>query len=87
MAAKTAAKKTTKAAPKVGNQKFTGNVRNNKRRTVVSLRDKKNLSWAQIGQQIGVAPRTVRRMYDEAKGEGAHYGLLPGKGGRTRVAE
>lgn len=53
---------------------------------VVRLRDKKEMSWAAIAAQLEVAPRTVRRMYDEKLGEGAHHGLLPGKGGRRPVA-
>lgn len=53
---------------------------------VVNLRDKKGESWAAIAQALEVAPRTVRRMYDEAKGEGAHYASrIPGKGGRTQA--
>lgn len=49
---------------------------------VVSLRDKKNQSWASIAATLDIAPRTARRIYDEKKGAGAHHGLLPGKGGR-----
>jgi len=60
--------------------------RANARKSIVSRRDKKNESWAVIGSALGLAPRTVRRMYDEAKGEGAHHGLLPGKGGRQVAA-
>lgn len=55
---------------------------------VVTLRDKKQLAWRTIAEQLEVAPRTVRRIYDEAKGEGAHFASrLEGKGGRTRAAE
>lgn len=54
---------------------------------VVTMRDKQNKSWAVIGEAIGVAPRTARRLYDEVKGEGAHHGLLEGKGGRRPVAK
>ena len=54
---------------------------------VVNLRDKKQLAWAVIGQEVGVAPRTARRLYDEVKGAGAHVGLLPGKGGRRPVVK
>lgn len=75
--------KATKAQVK-GNAKF-GAQRQNVRRRVVSMRDKKNLSWAAIASELGVAPRTARRLYNEVKGEGAHHGLLAGKGGR-RVA-
>lgn len=53
---------------------------------VVNLRDAKKMSWAAIAEALEVAPRTVRRMYDEVKGEGAHHGLLEGKGGRTVAA-
>lgn len=57
------------------------------RRTVVANRDKKAMSWAEIAEQLEVAPRTVRRLYDEVKGEDAHYASrLEGKGGRTQVA-
>lgn len=58
------------------------------RRKVVAMRDnKKNpASWAEIAQALEVAPRTARRLYDEVKGEGAHHGLLPGKGGRQVAA-
>lgn len=52
---------------------------------VVSLRNK-GLSWAAIGKELEVAPRTVRRMFDEKLGEGAHFeSRVPGKGGRTRT--
>lgn len=56
------------------------------RKKVVSMRDTKKTSWAVIAEAIGVAPRTARRIYDEVKGEGAHHGLLEGKGGRTVAA-
>lgn len=52
---------------------------------VVTMRDKQHKSWMTIGAELGVAPRTARRMYDEVKGEGAHHGLLEGKGGRSPV--
>ena len=71
--------------PAKGNRKF-GAQRTNKTKQVVSLRDKKLQSWASIGETIGVSPRTARRLYDEAKGEGAHHGLLPGKGGQHPVS-
>lgn len=54
---------------------------------VVNLRDKKAFSWVMIGNELGVAPRTARRLYDELKGAGAHHGLLEGKGGRRPVAK
>lgn len=59
--------------------------RANLRKMIVARRDKKQMSWAQIGAEFNIAPRTARRLYDEAKGEGAHYGLLQGKGGRRPV--
>lgn len=52
---------------------------------VVRLRDKQEMSWAQIAAKLDIAPRTARRLYDEKMGEGAHHGLLPGKGGRQVV--
>lgn len=64
------------------NKKVNGMLRHNARRKVVSLRDKHQQSWAEIGEALDIAPRTVRRLYDEAKGEGAHHHYLPGKGGR-----
>jgi predicted DNA-binding transcriptional regulator YafY len=53
---------------------------------VTQMRDTKKMSWAQIAAALEVAPRTARRMYDELNGEGAHHGLLEGKGGRTVAA-
>jgi DNA-directed RNA polymerase specialized sigma24 family protein len=76
------AKTATKAAPKA-TTKAPDKARTTTQKRVVTLRDTKQQSWAQIGEAIGVAPRTVRRLYDEVKGEGAHHGLLEGKGGRT----
>jgi hypothetical protein len=52
---------------------------------VVRLRDKGEMSWAGIAAKLEIAPRTARRLYDEKMGEGAHHGLLPGKGGRRPV--
>lgn len=75
MAAKTTAKKPTPAQLRAKDRKF-----------VVTQRDTKKLSWADIAEVLGVAPRTARRMYDEVKGEGAHHGLLEGKGGRQVAA-
>lgn len=54
---------------------------------VVKHRDEKGLSWAQIAAKLDVSPGTARRLYDEVKGEGAHHGLLPGKGGRVAADE
>jgi len=51
---------------------------------VKRMRDINLMSWAAIGEKLGVAPRTARRLYNERAGrEGMHHGLLPGKGGRT----
>ena len=55
-------------------------------KSIVSMRDKKGLSWAEIATAKGIAPRTARRLYDSVMGEGAHHGLLPGKGGRQVAA-
>lgn len=67
-----------------GNTKF-GSQRHNKRRQIVSMR-KKGSSWAAIGTELDVAPRTVRRMFDEAQGVGAHFdSRVEGKGGRRRI--
>lgn len=49
---------------------------------VVEMRNVQLLSWAQIGQALGFAPRTARRLYQESAGAHQHHGLLPGKGGR-----
>lgn len=52
---------------------------------VTALRDSKGMSWAAIAKQLEVSPRTVRRIYDEANGEDAHFASrIEGKGGRTR---
>lgn len=84
--AKPKAKVTTKAKAVSPNAKF-GGKRTQVRTKVVSLRDKQHKSWADIGESVGVAPRTARRLYDEGKGKpGAHHGLLPGKGGRKPEA-
>lgn len=53
---------------------------------VTNLRDKKFLSWAAIAEQLDIAPRTARRIYQEKNGIGSQHGLLPGKGGRTVAA-
>lgn len=83
VAKKVSARQTKSSKTQVrGNAKF-GGQRQNIRRKVVSLRDSKKLSWASIAAEIGVAPRTARRLYNEVKGEGAHHGLLEGKGGRS----
>lgn len=69
------------------NKKFatkTGKRDPNVRRKVVSQRDKQNRSWRAIGADLGIAPRTVRAIYDEVKGAGAHFESRPLPGGRTR---
>lgn len=55
-------------------------------KSIVSMRDKKGLSWKVIADSKGIAPRTARRLYDSVCGEGAHHGLLPGRGGRQVAA-
>jgi hypothetical protein len=52
---------------------------------VVNLRNVGLMSWAQIGAEVGVAPRTARRLYQESEGAHSHHGLLPGRGGRLPV--
>lgn len=78
----------TTAARKAGNRKFatkTGSRNATILKRVVTMRGKNN-SWATIAAALEIAPRTARRIYDEAAGEkGAHHGLLPGKGGRRPV--
>lgn len=54
---------------------------------VVRLRDKQHLSWNDIGDEVERSAATCRRLYDELKGDGAHVGLLPGRGGRLPVAK
>jgi hypothetical protein len=73
------AKKASKKAP--ANKKF-GSQRDNVRRKVIRMREQDLMSWASIGEELGLAPRTVRRLYQEKVGKGAHHGLLPGKGGQ-----
>jgi hypothetical protein len=68
-----------------GNRKFatkTGERSKTVLKKVDSMRKAGN-SWATIATALEIAPRTARRMFDEVNGEGAHHGLLPGKGGRT----
>lgn len=69
--------------------KFTtknGSRQSNVAKKVVSLRDNKGLAWRAIAAELEVAPRTVRRIYDEVKGEGAHFASrIEGKGGRTQA--
>lgn len=56
--------------------------RNNLRKRVVRMRTKELMSWAAIGNELGVAPRTVRRLFQEQVGEHQHHDHLPNKGGR-----
>lgn len=63
------------------NAKFAGQ-RHNVRKRVVSMRTKKLMSWADIAAELEVAPRTARRIFQEAKGEHQHHDHLPNKGGR-----
>lgn len=64
----------------------TGGRQANIAKTVVARRDKKGQAWRTIAADLEVAPRTVRRIYDEVKGEGAHFASrVPGKGGRVRA--
>lgn len=54
---------------------------------VVRARDKQKKSWIVIASEYGISAGTARRLYDEVKGDGAHIGLLPGKGGRLPVTK
>jgi predicted ArsR family transcriptional regulator len=55
--------------------------------TKINQKRAKGASWGAIAKELEVAPRTVRRLYDELNGAGAHYeSRLAGKGGRTRQA-
>lgn len=78
--------KNTKPAPKVNaNKKFatkTGKRDPNVRRKVVRMRKVDEMSWAAIGGVLGVSPKTVRSIFDEQEGEGAHFDHRPLPGGR-----
>lgn len=83
------AKRTAKEAPKVSTKTETKNTRRTWNRTearkVVSRRNTKGMSWAEIGNELGFSPRTVRAMFDSVQGADAHFeSRLPGKGGRVR---
>ena len=56
--------------------------RHNTIRRIVKLRTKDLLSWQDIAAMLEIAPRTARRLFQEAKGEHQHHDHLPGKGGR-----
>jgi hypothetical protein len=90
---KAPAKRTaTKEAPKVTSTKTAKTTRTwnkTQARKVVSLRNgtktRASMSWAEIGNELGFSPRTVRSMFDSVEGTDAHFdNRLPGKGGRTR---
>lgn len=59
-----------------------GSTRYNTQRKIVRMRTKDLMSWAAIGQALGMAPRTARRIFQERVGEGQHHDHLPNKGGR-----
>jgi transposase len=42
-------------------------------RKVVRLRDRKGLSWREVGNSFNVSPGTARRLYDEWYGYNAHF--------------
>jgi hypothetical protein len=67
--------------------RITGKDRESAVKTVVRMRDIDQVSWRTIANELEVSPRTTRAMYDSHYGEGAHHGLLPGKGGRHPVAK
>lgn len=75
----------TTTTRKPANRKF-GRNRFNTARKVTRMRNKDQMSWAEIGKALEIAPRTARRLFQEANGVGSHHGLLPGKGGRTVAA-
>jgi hypothetical protein len=60
----------------------TGKRNPNERKRVVRMRDRDEMSWAAIAEALEIAPRTARRIYDEAKGDGAHFESRPLVGGR-----
>lgn len=67
-----------------GNKKF-GAQRGNVRSKIVRMRTKDQMSWVDIAGELNIAPRTARRLFDEKMGDGAHFGLLDGKGGRRKA--
>lgn len=55
---------------------------------IARMRNKDGMSWAAIGTELNIAPRTVRRIFDEKFGKGAHFeSRVEGKGGRVRNAD
>lgn len=65
----------------------TGKRNPNVKRKVVSMRVKQELSWAKIAAALEIAPRTARKIFDEAQGEGAHFDHRPLPGGRPHPCE
>ena len=79
----TATTTATKATPRIKFAKADGTRNGKVLNDVKRMRDNGLMSWAAIGEVLGCAPRTARRLYNEKAGrEGMHHGLLPGKGGR-----
>lgn len=76
----------TNTNPDRRSERLEGLQRSNMKRKAVRLRDKDGSSWLTIAEEIGVSSAgTARRLYDEAKGEAAHFdSRVEGKGGRTR---
>jgi hypothetical protein len=62
-------------------RKFDKN-RHNVAKKVVRLRTKDLLSWADIAAIIESSPRTARKLFQEARGEGQHFDHIPNRGGR-----
>lgn len=56
--------------------------RANMRRRIVKLRTKDLLSWKAIAEILEIAPRTVRRLFQEVRGEHQHHDHIEGRGGR-----
>lgn len=54
---------------------------------VVKMREGANpTSWAKIAEKLGCSPRTARKLFDEARGQDAHFDNRPLVGGRHRHA-
>lgn len=64
------------------NERLAKGRRHNTTRSIVSMRTKKLMSWRDIAAKLDIAPRTARRLFQEAMGEHQHHDHLPGKGGR-----
>lgn len=79
---------TTKAASKKVLATTTGKRSPQAVAKIARMRNKDEMSWADIGAELDIAPRTVRRIFDEKFGTGAHFASrLEGKGGRVRNAD